>query len=89
MGLIKEKLNLTQQSIDAIIHRIGNLVHEYENGNTRKSTVILAIVTEAEKLNIEHHQYHAYYYCANVEETVEKGKEKWISMMKQDNNYSS
>ena len=76
MGLIKEKLNLTQQSIDAIIHRIGSLVEMYNKGEVRKSTVILAIVTEAEKLNIEHHQYHAYYYCANVEETVEKGKEK-------------
>jgi fatty-acid desaturase len=76
MGLIKEKLDETQQSIDAIIHRIGSLVDIYNKGDGRKSTVILAIVTEAEKLHTEHYMYHAYYYCANVEETLEKGKEK-------------
>jgi len=79
MGLIKEKLNSSQQSIDAIIHRIGNHTIEYEKGKTRKSVVIKAIINELEALNTEFNQYHAYYayyYCANVEEVLEKGKEK-------------
>jgi len=76
MGLIKEKLNSSQQSIDAIIHRIGNHTIEYEKGKTRKSVVIKAIINELEALNTEFNQYHAYYYCANVEEALEKGKEK-------------
>ena len=76
MGLIKEKLNMVDRSMNSIVNKIGSLVEMYNKGEVRKSTVIRAIVEEAEKLNIEHRQYHAYHYCANVEETLEKGKEK-------------
>ena len=76
MGLIKEKLNLTQQSIDAIIHRIGNHVKEYEQGKTRKSIVIKAIISELEALNTEFNQYHAYHYCSKVEEALEKREDE-------------
>ena len=76
MGLIQEKLELSRKSIDAIIHRIGNHANEYENGKTRKSLVIKAIISELEALNVEFNQYHAYYYCAQVEKAIEGEEEK-------------
>lgn len=76
MGLIKEKLEVVDKNMSIIVNRIGSLVDMFNKDEERRSNIIRAIVEEAEKLNIEHNQYHAYYYCANVEKALEKRKEK-------------